>query len=438
MDRRTLMLQAAALAALAALPAGKALAASPKFPDRFLWGASTAGHQIEGNNVASDFWLMENVEPRGFAEPSGDAVNSFALWPRDLDLVKALGLNTYRFSLEWSRIEPERGLVSIAMLDHYKAMIEGCRARGLTPIVTFNHFSCPRWFTAAGGWTHADSPALFAAFCDRAMRHLGDQIGYAVTLNEPNLPALLLWTPIPAKAYDQKAANRAAAAKAVGAASFPGGFMFRADEFAPMVANLVAAHRQGKAAIKAVRGDLPVGMSLSVADDQAAGPSSKRDVKRAAAYGVWLEAARDDDFVGVQNYVRTQIDANGTLPPPHDAPQSDMHTEIYPASLGGSVRYVHEATKRPVLVTEHGLSTQDDRLRAAFIPLALASLKQAIDDGVPVLGYVHWSLLDNFEWYQGYAQKFGLVAVDRKTFARTPKPSAHVLGAIARANAVAG
>lgn len=437
MDRRTLMLHAAALAAT---PAGAALAAGPasaKFPTGFLWGASTAGHQVEGNNVGSDIWLLENVEPRGFAEPSGDALNSLILWPRDLDLVRALGLNTYRFSLEWSRIEPERGLYSIAMLDHYKAMIAGCRERGIAPVVTFNHFSCPRWFAAAGGWMNPASPDLFARFCERAARHLGDQIAYAVTLNEPNLPALLRWTPIPPKVFEQKAANRAAAARAAGSETFMAGFMFGVDEFAAMLPNLVAAHRRGREAIKAVRPDLPVGMSLSVADDQAVGPGSKRDAKRAEVYGVWLEAARHDDFVGVQNYVRTQIDANGTLPPPDDAPLSAMHTEIYPASLGGSVRYVHEATGRPIMVTEHGLSTDDDRLRAAFIPPALASLKAAMDDGVPVLGYIHWSLMDNFEWYQGYQQKFGLVSVDRRTFVRTPKSSAFVLGRIARRNGLA-
>ena len=111
-----------------------------------------------------------------------------------------------------------------------------------------------------------------------------------------------------------------------------------------------------------------------------------------------------------------------------------MGSEIYPASLEGAVRYAHQATGRPVLVTEHGLGTTDDRQRAAFIPPALAGLKRAMDDGVPVLGYIHWSLLDNFEWYFGYAPHFGLVEVDRATFRRTPKPSAAILGAIARGN----
>src|ERR1700758_1784143 len=138
-DRRTVLAAVSAGAAATALAAkGAAAAPAGRFPKGFLWGAATAGHQIEGNNVASDNWLVENVKPTVFKEPSGDACNSFELWPRDLDLVRDLGLNTYRFSLEWSRIEPEPGQFSIAMLDHYKAMIEGCRTRGLTPMVTFN------------------------------------------------------------------------------------------------------------------------------------------------------------------------------------------------------------------------------------------------------------------------------------------------------------
>jgi beta-glucosidase len=167
--------------------AGKAKPFNPAFPQGFLWGASTAAHQVEGNNTASDVWFLEHMKPTVYVEPSGDAANSFLLWERDLDLVKSLGLNAYRFSLEWARIEPEQGQFSIAMLDHYKAMIAGCHARGLTPVVTFNHFTTPRWFAAKGGWHSDESPALFARFCDKAARHLADGIAYATTLNEPNL-----------------------------------------------------------------------------------------------------------------------------------------------------------------------------------------------------------------------------------------------------------
>jgi beta-glucosidase len=173
-----------------------------------------------------------------------------------------------------------------------------------------------------------------------------------------------------------------------------------------------------------------------MSDDQGVGADSVRDQSRENLYGDWLRAARGDDFIGVQNYARVQYDAKGPIPAPANAERNWMGSEVYAPSLAGAVRYAHEATKLPVIVTEHGVGTDDDALRARFIPAALTHLKQAIDDGVPVRGYVHWSLLDNFEWIFGYKPRYGLAAVDRKTFKRTPKPSAFVLRAIARRNAL--
>ena len=436
-DRRSLLAGAAATIAAPALAQRRRGTANrlvdPRFPPGFLWGAATAGHQIEGSNVNSDFWVLENVKPTLFSEPSGDAMNSLFLWRRDLDLAKSIGLNSYRFSLEWSRIEPEPGLFSIAMLDHYKAVIEGCRERGLMPLVTFNHWTVPRWFAAQGNWMQADSSELFARYCDRAIRHLGEQIGYAFTLNEPNglLKALEL-VPPPVIAAQQ--AMRDAARKALNAPNFGGGPAF--SEIKGWLPNMLNAHRLGRAAIKATRPNLPVGATLAVSDEQAAGPRSKRDEMRKAFYGAWIENVKNDDFVGVQNYLRNVWDEKGLLPPPPGATLSTEGKEITPASLAGAVRYVHQVTGRPILVTEHGYYVTDDSIRARQLPQALAELKRAIDDGVPVLGYIHWSLIDNFEWTSGYGPKMGLASVDRTTFTRTPKPSAFVLGEIARRNSL--
>lgn len=411
----------------------------PKFPAHFLWGAATAAYQVEGNNVASDVWAMEHAKPTVYAEPSGDAANSFMLWRTDLDLVKGMGLNTYRFSLEWGRIEPAKGEFSMAMLDHYKAMIEGCRERGLTPVVTFNHFTTPIWFAAQGGWAHADAPALFARYCDRAARHLATQIGYATTLNEPNLSGLLdivLPGDIGKRLLDADRAMQAAAARAHGVARFlPGNPLYVADPDV-VQAHLLAGHKAGRGAIKSVRPDLPVGVSLAIVDDQAVGKNSLRDAMRAKLYRPWLEAARGDDFVGVQNYERAVWDHKGRLPAPQGAELNDAGSEIYPASLAGAVRYAHAVSGVSVIVTEHGMNAADDSKRARMIPAALAGLKQVMQEGVPVLGYCHWSLIDNFEWVFGYKSQFGLHTLDRKTFVRTPKPSAGVLSDIARRNAL--
>ncbi len=433
MHRRSLLAAAGVGAVAAAVRAAPAAAAKAAFPASFLWGAATAAHQVEGNNVSSDMWLLEHVKPTLFAEPSADANNSFELWPTDLDLVKRLGLNSYRFSLEWARIEPEQGQFSLAMLDHYKAMIEGCRARGLTPVVTFNHFTTPRWFAARGGWTAPDSPDHFVRYCERAARHLASGMAYATTLNEPDVMNMLGGI-LPAAFMQQALASDAAAGRACGSEGFRNPIVLSEPDRKAAQTSLLAAHRKGRAAIKAVRPDLPVGFSLALPDDQAAGPNSLRDAKRAEIYGAWLEAAKSDDFIGVQNYTRTIWGDKGSLPPPAGAALNASGEEIYPASLANAVRFAHAATGVPVIVTEHGLNTDDDAQRAALIPAALAELRKAMTDGVPVKGYIHWSLIDNFEWFFGYKRHYGLCSVDRTNFRRTPKPSASVLGAIARRN----
>ena len=403
------------------------------FPEGFLWGAATAGHQVEGSNVNSDYWVLENVKPTLFAEPSGDANGSLELWPHDLDLARAIGLNSYRFSLEWSRIEPEPGKFSQAMLDHYKAIVGGCRARGLTPIVTFSHWTTPRWFAMRGGWLAPDSASLFARFCERAARELADSVGYAATLNEPN-GTLIGHGMAPRQAMQAEGRMLEAAARACGSSRFVGGSPISLA--LDMLPNLLEAHRLGRQAIKAARSDLPVGATLAIIDLQALGATTLRDEKRRAFYGAWLDAVRGDDFVGVQNYSRIVWDDKGIVPVPAGAKTSGEGWEIYPASLANAVQYVHEATGRPILVTEHGLNTETDAWRAAFIPAALVELKRVMDSGTPVLGYVHWSLADNFEWTFGYKPKYGLASVDRTSFKRTPKPSAAVLGAIASRNAL--
>ncbi|MFT3727919.1 MAG: family 1 glycosylhydrolase [Terricaulis sp.] len=439
-DRRG-VLTAASAAALAnvATVARAATAERRHFPRGFIWGASTAAHQIEGNNVSSDVWLLENVTPTLFAEPSGDAANSFELWASDLDLARRLGLNAYRFSLEWARIEPEQGRFSIAMLDHYKAIVEGCRARDLTPVVTFNHYTTPLWFAARGGWIAEDSPALFAAFCDRAARHLSADIGYACTLNEPNLSLMFsaLLTPEKAAAVGPvlRAMNEAAG-RACGSASFANSIIPYLPDIPKVQQHLLAAHAQAKAAIKAARSNLPVGVALAIRDEEDAPGENVAAARRQSFYGPWLEAARSDDFVGVQNYARVLWRGDRQLPPPEGSRLNAGGEEVYPPSLANAVRYAHAVAGVPILVTEHGVGSDDDGLRAWLIPESLRALHDVIGEGVPLLGYMHWSLLDNFEWMQGFRTHFGLCSVDRATFARQPKPSALVLRDIARRNGV--
>lgn len=438
LSRRNLLALASAsaiasrTAKAASSPAGK----KGSFPKGFIWGVATAGHQVEGQNFNTDSWLIEHVKPTIYQESSGDGCDSFHRWPEDMDIVRSLGLNCYRFSLEWARIEPAEGEFSMAALDHYKRMIHGCRDRGLIPMVTFNHFTAPRWFAAKGGWEVDSAPADFARFCDKAARHLAAEIGYATTLNEPNLLRLLSWLPLPfppGMVAAQEAMLKEAARQS-GSTLFSAANAGNAEK---MLQPMIAGHKAGYAAIKAANPSLPVGVSLAITDDQAVGENSQRDKKRQEVYGAWMQTVSETaDFVGVQNYSRALVGPKGALPPPDGAELTQQHEEFYPDALGGAVRYAYEATKKPVMVTENGIATTDDTRRAAFIPQAIASLGRAMADGVPVLGYVHWSLLDNYEWIFGYGPKLGLVAVDRTTLERTVKPSAKLYGAIAKAGGV--
>ena len=429
LDRRHMLGLGAA--AIATVTSGR-LSAASKPAKPFLWGAATAGHQVEGNNVNADIWLLEQVDPTVFAEPSGDACDSLHRWREDVAIVKALGLNAYRFSVEWSRIEPARGQFSQAYLDHYARIVDHCREQGLAPVVTFNHFTTPRWFAAVGGWENSDAPDLFARYCDRVARAMAAGMSHALTFNEPNLALGGRWaaSPPPPAFMDRVAACVAAAAKASGSDRFS---LLNAGDPAPMIPGITAAHAKGREAIRAARGDLPIGLSLAIPDNVAVVENSAIERKRADVYGPFFAVMDKDDFVGVQTYGRAYVGAERDVEVPADVPRRPGGGEWYPAAVGNVVRYAHKATGLPVMVTENGIDAVDDAERERFIPEAIASVEAARKDGVPVLGYIHWSLLDNFEWFSGYGPKFGLVAVDRQTFKRTVKPSAKRLGAIARA-----
>ena len=402
------------------------------FPKGFLWGAATAAHQVEGNNVNNDNWLLEHVKPTLFAEPSGDACDHYHRYADDIKLLASLGFNTYRFSIEWARIEPEEGFFSSAELEHYRRMLATCHENRLTPMVTFNHFTLPRWLAARGGWENAGAADLFARYCERAAKHLGDLISFAATLNEPNIPLLLSWLklPIPPEALN---GMLAAAARAAGSDRF-GFFLLGPGE--QTVDTLVAAHHRGLAAMKSGPGKYPVGVTIAIADDQAVGPDSARDRKRAQIYGPWLAAAAKSDFVGVQTYTRSRVGTDGDLPADPGVELTQMGYEFWPEALEQTVRYAAAQANVPVYVTENGIGTDDDARRIEYIKRALAGVQRCLADGVDVRGYVHWSLLDNFEWIFGYRPTFGLVAVNRDTQARTVKPSARFLGEIARRNSL--
>lgn len=395
------------------------------FAPGFLWGVASAGHQNEGDNTASDTWFAEHVTPSVFQEPSGRACDGFTRWREDVGLAAGMGLNAYRFSVEWARVEPTPGVYDAAALDHYEAIVDECLARGLAPVVTYNHFTAPHWFAMRGSWLAAHSADRFASYCEVVTRRFGDRISHAVTLNEPNLPRLLSWLHLPGFVRDLERATLAAASEAAGVPSYRLANVMLPEEMDAFGDAMTAGHRAGRDAIRSVRSDLPVGMSLAIVDDVVVGDdASVRDRKRGEVYARWLELAREDDFLGVQNYERIAYDGAGEVEPGPDVPRNAMGSAVEPESLAGAVRYAHAMAGVPILVTEHGMSTPDDTLRSGFLEPSLVGLAAAVADGVPVSGYCHWTLMDNYEWVFGYSQRLGLHAVDRDTLERTPKPSA--------------
>jgi len=424
---------AAALGATIPVAADAALAPARSGPPGFLWGTAISAHQSEGNNVNSDAWLLENLPETVFAQPSADACDSYHRYKEDIALAAGLGFNTHRIGIEWARIEPEPGRFSRAELDHYARVLECCHAHGLAPMVTFNHFSVPRWFAARGGFEMPDAADLFARFADTVARHLGALMAYATTFNEANIPLLLRMMPHPPGRHEAVAAMIAAAARATGSARFSSLLFADPDRTLPV---LVDAHTRAVQAIKAVRSDLPVGLTLTTQSVQGVGTPNLADLVTHALYGPWLDVAKTADFVGVQTYTRIRVGASGALPPPEGAEMTAAGYEFYPQALGETIRFMARMTGKPIYVTENGIATNDDSRRVAFIAAALDDVRACLDEGIDVRSYIHWSLLDNFEWTSGYGQHFGLVAVDRASFARQPKPSAQFLGARAHANRV--
>jgi beta-glucosidase len=406
------------------------------FPDKFLWGCATAGHQVEGNNINSDLWAMEHMPESIFKEPSGDACDHYHLYPQDIAMLADLGFNTYRFSLEWARIEPEEGFFSNAELEHYRRVLVVCREHHLTTLVTYSHFSMPRWFACKGGWQNPAAPDLYARFCEKATKHLGDLVDYASTFNEPDVPQLLNWINLPGSGgqgiVEMMQGNLPKVRKYLNAPDFASFFV---GDGKKTQEGLLAAHHKGKAAMKSVRSAMPVGFNLAMSDDQAAPTDSHLAEKRADVYGPWLEVAKQCDYLGVQMYSRSIV-GKKDLPVPPGVETTQAGWEYYPECVEHVVRYASKETGVPILVTENGIATADDSRRVEYYQRALTGLKRAVDDGVDVRGYVTWSLLDNFEWMSGFEPKFGVVAVDLATQRRTVKPSGAVLGNIARRNSL--
>jgi beta-glucosidase len=371
------------------------------FPASFSWGTSTSAYQIEGGGTNTDWWRFELADDTLAVEPSGDACDSWHRYEEDLDLLVTFGLNSFRLSIEWARIEPEQGIISYEALDHYRDVLRACHARNILPVVTLHHFTLPIWVADAGGFEHPDIATWMATYARVVGEYLGEYIGIACTINEPNIVALMgyLMSIFPPCVSDW-------------------------DRFVGVNEAMRASHVAMRDALREGPGTFPIGLPLSMQEYEAVnGGEERMESLRHEMEDKYLLTLSGEDYVGVQCYTKTQIGPEGLVIDP-ESELTEMGYLFWPQCVEYTVRRAAAMTGAPIIVTENGIGTNDDEQRIRYLREALRGLNNAIRDGIDVRGYFQWSLLDNFEWVLGYAPKFGIVAVDRSNFMRIPKPSA--------------
>ncbi|HEX7078060.1 MAG TPA: glycoside hydrolase family 1 protein [Candidatus Eisenbacteria bacterium] len=417
--------------------------AIPSYGSRFLWGAGTSAHQVEGGNDRND-WSVWELRPGAIegGAKSGDACLHWARYEEDLDLLRALGMNAYRFSIEWSRVEPEAGRIDEGALAHYRAVLEACRARAITPMVTLHHFTSPLWFAGRGGWEDRGNLPLFERHARLIGERFGDLVDWWITVNEPEVLGFYayssgIWPPgvsdrsraltvianlLEAHALASRALREAdridadgdGRATMIGVAKHwvlldPKRRFWPLDSFAARVQHAVF----NEAVVAALAGG-PIDLRI---------PGAKPAGRRVPAL------AGSSDFLGVNYYTRWMVTLFGkdSRSARRGAPVSDLGWEIYPEGLERAIAGCAEHGL-PMVVTENGIADREDRFRPAFLRQSLASLDRARLAGADVRGYFHWSLMDNFEWADGTKGRFGLYAVDfaRPEGPRVARPSAAV------------
>lgn len=422
-----------------------------KFAPEFFIGAATAAHQVEGNNIHNDCWAQEQMQHTSYVEPSLDAVDHYNRYEEDIRLMAEAGLNAYRFSIEWARIEPEEGRFDETEVEHYRKVIACCKANGLEPVVTLHHFSSPVWLISKGGWEAETTPADFARYVRFLMERLGSELHYVCTINEANMGVQVAAI---AKRYMQQMMAQVAKGqvdggvqmglnmekmmanqKAMAEETMQVFGVAKAECFtSPRTAHgdelVMEAHKAARAVIREVCPHIKLGLTLSLHDIQALeggeGPAQKDWDDEFTHY---LPLIEGDDFLGVQNYTRSRYDTNGSMSAPDGAELTQMNYEFYPQALEHVLRTVAKSFHGDLIVTENGVATADDTRRVAFIEQALTGVQNCLADGLPIKGYFYWSLMDNFEWQKGFAMQFGLIAVDRaNNQTRSPKPSLGYLG----------
>lgn len=401
------------------------------FPDGFLWGCATAAHQIEGGNHANDWWRWEGQGKIVTGDSSDPACDEWNRYSEDHALLAELHNNAHRLSIEWSRVEPSPGEFDPAAIDHYRNVLADLCERGMAPMVTLHHFTSPQWFADRGGWAAPGAPEGWLPFVRHVAAELGELVAMWCTINEPNIYAYQGWM----------------------TGEFPPGRKGDVRGLWRVLSNLRTAHLGALLALRRITPDVPVGLAQHKwmmvpertrrSDAVAAGLAQGVMDRWPAGARMEKVVAAPGDFVGLNHYTGSLVRFDVTMASegfvrrtnPAGLPVSDFGWALNPHWIRIALRELG-ALGKPVYVTENGIATRDDGRREGFLRATLYEVWEAIREGVDVRGYFHWTAVDNFEWAQGYAMRFGLIGVDRDTQERTVKPSGRLFGRIAEANAL--
>lgn len=424
---------------------------SRRLPDDFLIGCASAAHQVEGG-LDDDWTRMESEHPERIRDGSvsGIACDHYARYRDDLRLLAEMHHTAHRFSIEWSRVEPREGVFDRAALLHYRDVVRTCRALGMEPVVTLQHFTLPLWLADRGGVLSRDAPRLFARFAAVCAETVGADVSWWVTINEPEVLAVLgylyaEWPPLQpsARAFLGALAGmarmHAAAYKALHAVAEAHGWSARVS---------VAHHERP---MRPLNPRSPIHRAVAVLPNAIFNRWFLRACTSGrllppVGHGQSVAGLRDSlDYLGLNYYCEERVRFNRRRPRelfaenvvPDGLAVSSFGWTIDADGLRRALEKLWGDLHLPILISENGVADEEDELRPGFIVDHLAAVCDAIATGVDVRGYLHWTALDNFEWAEGYSKRFGLIAVDRKTMERAPKPSASVFAEICRTKTVA-
>lgn len=421
--------------------------------NKFLIGSSTAAHQVEGNNCYSDYWAMEHMTYTEFSEKSLEAVDHYNHYREDIKMMHDSGLNAYRFSIEWARIEPKEGFFDEKEIKHYQDVIACCKEFGIEPIITLHHFTSPKWLIEKGGWENKHVVTYFSRYVAIIIRAIGNYVNYICTINEANMG---IQVSAIAKRYKMQflanmkkkketnveghaqvgmnfneimknLKNKSKENMALFGTKKPAVFVSPRSKKSDLY--VMQAHMSARKIIKEFNPNIKVGITLSLHDIQVVGKGEKKAIKEwNEEFSHYIPYLKDDDFFGLQNYSRALFNEKGLMLNPVGIKTTQMGYEMYPEALEHVIRKVYKELSLPIMITENGIATTNDDDRIEFIKVALSGVQNARKDNIPVLGYLHWSFCDNFEWQKGFSMHFGLVSVDRSTMERRKKPSLDFLG----------